>query len=133
MHDFVADDMPESSAGGIERIRSKAIVPARSLCAGFNPTFGAQHFEVPADRGLWQLKDRPELVDTELIPLEGEQEPAPRRVGEGCHLPKEGGGGQMLNPFIRIKGYNNGGRNASSVGAAESRTGLTRAFAPSDR
>jgi hypothetical protein len=80
-------------------------VATGSFSAGFNPPFGAQHFEVPADRGLGQLNDRSQLVHAELIPLEGEQEPAPRRVGEGGHLPEEGGGGQRINPFIRIKGY----------------------------
>jgi hypothetical protein len=69
---------------------------------------------VSADRGLGELQDRTQLIDTELIPLEGEQEPAPRRVGEGGHLPEKGWGGQVLNPFIRIKGYSNLGWKSRS-------------------
>jgi len=60
---------------------------------------------VAADRGLGKLHDGAKLVDRELVALEGEQEPAPRRVGEGGHLPEEGGRLQSINPFIRIEGY----------------------------
>src|SRR5258707_5972739 len=134
MHDLVAHDVPESPAGGIERIRSEAIVAAGSLRPRFNPALGAQHFEVPADRRLGELEDRPELVDAELVPLEGEQEPAPRRVGEGCHLPEEGGGGQMLNPFIRIKGYTRmNWKSRSGGGVAHRAMDLTCTFERSGR
>jgi hypothetical protein len=64
---------------------------------------------------LGQLKDRSQLIDAQLVPLEGEQEPAPRRVGEGGHLPEEGGGGQMVNPFIRIKGYSKWAGKSSAL------------------
>src|SRR5712691_3172721 len=106
MHDLIPNVVPETAAGRIESVRSKAIMTARSFRAGFDPAFSAQHLEVPTDGRLWELQDRPQLVDAQLIPLEGEQKPAPRRVGEGCHLAKKGRGGQRLNPFIRIKGYN---------------------------
>src|ERR1700730_12411563 len=105
MDDFVAYDVPETAAGGIESVRSKAVMAARSFRAGFNPAFSAQHCEVPADCRLGKLQNGPKLVHAHLVPLQGEQKPAPRRVGEGRHLPKKGWGGQMLNPFIRIKGY----------------------------
>jgi hypothetical protein len=49
------------------------------------------------------LKDGSELVDRQLISLEGDKEPAPRWVGEGCHLTEKGWRAHMVNPFIRIK------------------------------
>src|SRR6266478_138865 len=120
MRDLVTHDMPESAAGGIERIRSEAIVTTRSFRAGFNPAFSVQHFEVPANGRLGKLEDRPELVHAQLVPLEGEQKSAPRRVSEGCHLAKKRRGGQMLNPFIRIEGYIMLDRKSSSVSPATS-------------
>jgi exodeoxyribonuclease VII small subunit len=61
---------------------------------------------VTADGRLGKLKDGPQLIDGELITLESEQEPAPRRVGESGHLTEKGYRGQSINPFIRIEGYN---------------------------
>ena len=112
MHDLVAHNVPEAATWRVQSVGCEAIVAARSLGAGFHPPFGAQHLEVPADSRLGQLKDRLQLVHAELVPLEGEQKPAPRRVGEGSHLPEKGGGGQMLNPFIRIKGYSKTGEKS---------------------
>src|SRR4051812_43888191 len=103
--DLVADDVPEPAAGGVESLRREPIVPARTRRARLDPSLGGQHLEMPADGGLGQLEDRAELVDGQLVALEGEEQPAPRWVGEGCHLPEQGGGGQSINPFIRIKGY----------------------------
>ena len=37
--------------------------------------------------------------------LQGDQKPAPRRIGEGGHLSEEGWCAHILHPFIRIKGY----------------------------
>src|SRR5882762_9162179 len=119
MHDLVAHDMPEPAAGGVERVRSEAIMATRSLRPRFNPAFSVQHLEVPADSRLWKLKHRPQLVHAQLVPLEGEQKPAPRRVGEGRHLAKKGRGRQMINPFIRIKGYNKTIGKSSSVQACQ--------------
>jgi len=60
---------------------------------------------MPADGGLRELENRPQLVHGELVPFEGEQEPAPRGIREGCHLPEKGDRRQTLHPFIRIEGY----------------------------
>jgi hypothetical protein len=68
---------------------------------------------MPADGGLGQLHDRAKLVDGELVPFESEKKPAPRRVGEGGHLPEKGGRLQSVNPFIRIEGYNGAPRKSS--------------------
>jgi hypothetical protein len=69
---------------------------------------------VAADGRLRELKDRSQLIDGELVPLEGEQQPAPRWVGEGGHLSEEGRRGQTINPFIRIKGYNRRARKSTT-------------------
>jgi len=60
---------------------------------------------MPADGGLRELENRPQLVHRELVSLEGEQEPAPRGIREGCHLAEKGRRCQTFHPFIRIEGY----------------------------
>src|SRR4051794_30365573 len=90
-------------------------MPACALRACRHPAFRAQHLEVAADGRLGKLHDRAELIDRELVSLEGKQNPAPHGVREGSHLPKEGGRAQTLNPFIRIEGYITGRRKSSSV------------------
>jgi hypothetical protein len=62
---------------------------------------------------LGQLHDRAQLIHCELVPLEREQKPAPRRIGEGCHLPEQGGRRQTFHPFIRIEGYKDCGQKSS--------------------
>ena len=106
MDDLVADEMPETSSRCVERIRRNSVMATGALSARLHPAFRSQHLQMPADRGLRQLENGPQLIHGQLIPLEGEQQPAPRRIGEGGHLAKNSRRGHRLNPFIRIKGYN---------------------------
>src|SRR2546423_7756404 len=86
-------------------LEARAEVTTRSFGARFEPTFGAQHFEMPANRGLRQLQNGGELVNGELAAFECEQDAAPRRIGEGGHLTEECRAAHSIHPFIRIKGY----------------------------
>jgi len=62
-----------------------AITAARALGPRHNPALVAQNLEVTAHGGLRELQYGPDLVYGELVALEDEQHPAPRRIGEGCH------------------------------------------------
>jgi hypothetical protein len=102
MHDLVADEMPKSPARCVERVRRDPVMATRAFCTRFNPAFRGQHLQMPADRGLRELEDGPQLVYSQLIALERKQKPAPRGISKGGHLPKKGGRGQTFHPFIRI-------------------------------
>jgi hypothetical protein len=88
VHDLIAHQVPEAAARAVETVRGEAIVSARPLGARIDPAFGAQDLQMAADSRLRQLEDRLQLVYRQLITLQGEQQPAPRWIGERGHLAK---------------------------------------------
>ena len=62
-----------------------------------------QHLEMPAHGGLRELERGLELPDRQLLALQREQDPAPNRVGQRAQAIEDGGGGQGVNPCIRME------------------------------
>ena len=92
------------------RVRGASIVTrhrvevARAFMARRNPPAVRQRLQVTADGGLGELQDAAQLRDRQLVPIQEEQNAAPRRVGQ-CVQVIEYGWGAAAH-LIRPSGLN---------------------------
>ena len=80
--DLVPQQGPQPPRRRVALVERQGVVPARALAARHDPVRISQRLQMPAHRGLRQLKDRAELRHRQLMPIQQEQHPAPRGVRE---------------------------------------------------
>src|ERR1041385_7599219 len=72
-----------------------------------------------AEGGWWQLRDGAELGRGQPVPVQQEQEPVARRVGERLQV-VENRGGPAVHPCNRMKGYFRAPRDVKCSATGES-------------
>ena len=80
--DLLAHQQPQPPRRGIEILARHRVEVAGAFGARRHPAAVGQRLEVPADRGLRQLDDAAQLGHRQLVPIEQQQHPAARAVGQ---------------------------------------------------
>ena len=102
--DLFADEQPQPARGGVELVTRHRVQPAGALRARRDPPAVRQRLQVTAHRGLRKLHDPAQLRDSELVPVEQQQNAAARRIGERGEVIQDGGGAAVH--LIRLSGLN---------------------------
>ena len=90
--------------GASALVERERVVAARAVAPRRRPSSASeQRLQVPADGGLRQLQHGAQLRHRQLVPLEQEQHPAPRRVGQRGQVVED----CSFHPYIRMKCYTN--------------------------
>ena len=85
----------------VEVVERHRVEAAGAVAPRRHPAVVGQRLQVAADGRLRQLQDAAQLGHGQLVPLEQQQHPAARRVGQRGQVVEDGG---RRVPFIRISG-----------------------------
>ena len=77
-----ADEQPEAPRRSTELVSGHRVQTAGPLRARSHPPVIGERFEMPAHGRLRQLQDSAQLGNGQLMPIEEQQDPAARRIGQ---------------------------------------------------
>ena len=89
--DLLAQQRPEPPRVRVALVERERVVAAGAVAARRDPARVRQRLQVPADGRLRQLQHGAQLGHRQLVPLENEQHPAPRRIRQRGQVVKNRG------------------------------------------
>ena len=89
--DLLANERPEPPGGRVEIIARHCVKVAGAFGARRDPSGIGECLQVAADRRLRKLHDAAQFRHGELVPIEQQQNPAARGVGQGGQVVENGG------------------------------------------